>query len=174
MRLFIAVDVPEELRKRAGELQKELPDEGIKKVALPRMHFTLKFLGEANEKNLGKITEALGGVEFSPFRVKLKGVGVFPSEEYIRVIWVGAESAGMEKLADGVNDALERLFPKTEFAPHLTIARVKKRADVREFLKEHGGEVLGEYSAKEFFLVQSVLGPGGPKYLPVAKFEATG
>ncbi len=172
MRLFIAVDMPEGLKKRAAELQKGLPEEGIKKVTPPHMHFTLKFLGDVSEKGLGKVIEALEKVDFSPFKVTLRGVGVFPSEQYIRVIWVGAKSSGMQALAGKVNDALEGIFLKTEFTPHLTIARVKKKVAVSEFLAEYKNMELGKYEVGEFYLVQSVLGPGGPKYTTLAKFEA--
>jgi 2'-5' RNA ligase len=174
MRLFVAVQVPEEVKKRLGQAQKELPEEGLKKVTFPRMHLTLKFLGAVSPKMLGRVGNALEEVSFSPFKVKVRGVGVFPNEKYVRVVWAGCESPELEGLAAKVNEKLGGIFPKEEFSAHLTLARVKKRVAIGEFLKKYAEEEFGEFTVREFYLVESVLGPGGPKYNVVGTYGAEG
>lgn len=172
MRLFIAVDVPPDVRRRIGEAQRELPDEGLAKVTLPRMHITLKFLGEVNPKMLERVDNALREVEFAPFRVKVWGVGVFPNEDYVRVVWAGCKSRELEELAREVNSKLGGMFAQEDFTGHLTIARVKRRPALGEFLKKYMREDFGEFTVREFYLVESVLGPGGPKYSTLGAYKA--
>lgn len=173
MRLFIAVDIPPEIKKRIGEAQKDLPEEGgLKKVGLPLMHITLKFLGEVNPKMLGRVDNALREVKFAPFRVKVRGVGAFPNENYIRVVWAGCEGPELEELARQVNEKLGGMFPKEEFTPHLTIARVKRKLALGDYLKKYAEKDFGEFVVREFYLVESVLGREGPKYTAIAAYPA--
>ncbi|MBD3397589.1 RNA 2',3'-cyclic phosphodiesterase [Candidatus Micrarchaeota archaeon] len=176
MRLFIAVEVPEEVKKRMGELEKELPDEGLRKVDPGLMHITLKFLGEVEEVQLEEIKKALGKIEFLPFKVRVKGVGVFPKEDYVKVVWAGTGGEGLEGLAEKVELALASMFPKEArgFSGHLTLARVKRKIGIKEFLGKHRGEEFGEFGVRKFLLMQSVLGRGGPEYSVVEEFPAGG
>ena len=171
MRLFIAVNIPAEIRKKIGDAQKELPEEGgLVKVTLPRMHITLKFLGEVNPRMLDSVDGVLREISFSPFRVKVRGVGVFPNEKYIKVVWAGCESPALEDLAGDINSKLGGMFGEEEFTGHLTIARVKRKIALGAFLKKYVNEKFGDFLVKEFYLVESVLGPGGPKYNIVASY----
>ena len=61
----------------------------VRWVNKPQMHLTLKFLGEVQPNTEGNIKEILRTVKFKPFSVNLDSIGVFPNENYIRVVWVG-------------------------------------------------------------------------------------
>ena len=89
MRTFIAIELPETIKEYLKEIQKELT--GIKASFVKDFHLTLKFLGEVSEDKIEKIEEKLKEVNFEPFKVTLSNTGVFPSESYIRVVWVGLE-----------------------------------------------------------------------------------
>lgn len=173
MRLFIAVGVPPEIKRKIGEAQKELPEEGgLKKVELPLMHITLKFLGEVNPRMLDRVDGVLREISFAPFPVNVRGIGVFPDERYIRVVWAGCESPGLEELAEQVNEKLGGMFPKEGFTPHITIARVKRKIVMDDYMKKHSGERFGQFRVSEFHLVESILGKGGPKYSVVATYHS--
>lgn len=174
MRLFVAVEVPDEVKKRMGELEKELPENGLKKVESKKMHITLKFLGEVNEGKLEEIKKALGKIEFLPFKVGVKGVGVFPNEKYVKVVWAGTGGEGLEELAEKVELALAPMFPKEArgFSGHLTLARVKRKIEIKEFLEKHRGEEFGEFLVRRFILMKSVLGRGGAEYSVIGEFPA--
>jgi len=174
MRLFIAVEVPDLVKGMMGELEAELPSEGLNKVDVKNMHITLKFLGEVDEVKIGEVKAALSRVEFVPFNVQVKGVGVFPKEDYVKVVWAGTESAELKELAGKVELELASMFGKEArgFSGHLTLARVKRRVDLKEFLGKHREEVFGGFVVDKFLLMKSVLGKGGPEYSVVAEFGA--
>lgn len=173
MRLFIAVGIPPEIKRALNEAQRRLPEEGgLKRVELPLLHITLKFLGEVNPKMLEKIDHALGGVSFSPFTVDLKGIGVFPNPSYIRVVWVGCDNRALEKLAEQINGKLAGLFPEEKFSPHVTIARVKRKLVLDNYLKENAEKGFGRFQVNEFHLIESVLSREGPKYNVLSSYKS--
>jgi 2'-5' RNA ligase len=174
-RLFVSVEVPLELREKIASLAQELPQDAITPVMPKNMHLTLRFIGPVPERTVGDIVRRLREVEFAKFSVPLKGTGVFPGEDYVRVVWAGAQSAELDMLAKKVIEAL-RGIGKEEgrgFSAHLTIARVKRKIDVKEFLHKHAGEEFGSFGVERFCLMRSELKPGAPpRYTPVREFGA--
>jgi RNA 2',3'-cyclic 3'-phosphodiesterase len=173
MRLFVAVQVPDELKEKAASLSKELPADAITPVRPKNMHLTLRFIGEVDEKAKDEIVQSLGKISFKMFRCTLRGVGVFPSEDYVRVVWAGVESGGaLETLAKDVIGALEGYGKDEErkFTAHLTIVRVRRKIDATQFLSMHKEDVFGEFTIPRFELVESILGPTGPEYRLVKAF----
>lgn len=170
MRAFIAIEVPHSIREKIKKIQDELPGEGLKHVEEENLHITLKFLGEIDESKAREIKNIIGSIKFSPFEVNCMGVGVFPNEKYIRVVWVGVESNGiLEKLAEELNDKLEKigfLTAKEKFTSHLTIARVKRKVDLHTFIPKHKNDFFGQFTVMEgdIKLKKSTLTPKGPIY----------
>ena len=180
MRLFVAVPVPEELRAKAAELGKEMKVDkrALSFVKAGNMHLTLRFLGEIDDETVAEVRERLRTIKFERFECALRGIGAFPNENYVRIVWVGAESGGkLEALAKNVIHVL-RGFGKEEkeeggqFSAHLTLARVKQRVDVREFIAKHKNDQFGSFEISEFHLIASVLKPEGSEYKVVEKFRA--
>ncbi len=175
IRLFVSVEMPQELREKVARLAAELPSDAITPVRPETMHMTLRFIGEVPESGVPAIERMLKEVEFGAFQVPVKGVGVFPSENYVRVVWAGAQSPELDALAGKVIGALRGVGKEEArgFSAHLTIARVKKKLDAREFLKKHAEEEFGSFGVDRFMLMRSELKPGTPpKYTVVAVFEA--
>lgn len=173
MRLFVAVPVPEEVRRAVAAAGKEIAQEGVVPVRPENMHATLKFLGETPDAKLRDIEARLRKIAFAPFECTVKGVGAFPNERYIQVVWAGMESGGkLEALAGEVIGALSGYGGDERFTAHLTIARMKRKTDLQDFLQKHAGDVFGGLTVSRFELVRSELGPSGPKYTVVAAFEA--
>lgn len=190
MRLFVALDIPEDIRARLAEfmarLQRGFPD--LKWVRPESLHVTLKFIGESQK--LDEIKAALSRVRFAPFDLSFRGCGFFQPKSP-RVFWVGIEAPPeLAHLADQVDEALKPLgvqandFP---YHPHLTLARVgsgSPKADPRDRDKptmkdlarylEHSPETancdFGSMTACEFFLYKSELSRGGSKYTKLAAF----
>ena len=172
MRCFISINLPEELKSPVSSLKKEINTEGIKPVEDKNLHITLKFLGNVPVEKLGEIEQALRNVEFSKFKIKLKKVGVFPNESYIRVVWIGCENSELEDLSDKINESLSGLFKKEPFSAHLTIARVRRKTDLSNFLEKHREDEFGEFEVSNFELKSSKLSKEGPEYSTVAVFQA--
>ncbi len=172
MRLFAAIQVPVECRPAVQKAA--LPLDGAMGARLlepENWHLTLKFIGEADEAGAKKISEALAGIKFAPFAVKLFGAGAYPSESVPRAIWIGGESQGAARLAKKVEEALAFLGGKPEeFSVHLTVARSKGVADVEEFVQKTG-EVCA-FEAKSFCLMRSTLGAQGAIYEVLREYQA--
>lgn len=94
MRVFIAVEVPEDVKKRLLELLKGLNN--LRRVEGKSMHVTVSFLGEIENSDCA--TEALkeAAKDFKPFDVSAVGLGVFPNENFIKVFWAGLSNGRAE------------------------------------------------------------------------------
>ncbi len=88
MRAFIAVEIPEEHREKIREIQRQFSNLGNINL-VKEYHCTLKFLGDITEKQTEQIKEKLKKIKMKKFEATLEGLGAFPSQSYIRVIWVG-------------------------------------------------------------------------------------
>ncbi len=172
LRCFVSVRIPDQLKENILLAGREPNLQGVKLIERDSLHITLKFLGNVKPSMLEGVVSILRAIEFSPFIVKLKGFGVFPSEEYIRVVWIGCESRGLYDLDKKINLALADIFRKEEFTAHLTIARVKRKVDLHKFLEQHKNDSFGEFVCSSFELMQSKLTSAGPSYSVLAEFAA--
>jgi len=177
MRLFVAVDLDENVRNNIWTLSEELAGmQGLKIVERENLHITLQFLGEVNKRRCELVKDELGKVSFEPFKIKLAGVGAFPSATSPRVVWVDVKEGKEElkRLADNVYEKLRRLgFRRDkEFVAHVTVARVKrKNPNVPKLLSKYAKAEFGEMLIDKFKLKQSILRPQGPLYKDVGVFE---
>lgn len=173
IRCFLAIEIPEEIKNKIEKISKELPKEGIKPVASGNQHVTLKFLGWLSPEKVEQIKKKIEEIRFVSFSVTVKGIGVFPNEKNARVIWIGCETKNkeLEALAEKINAALAKDFEKEAFVGHLTIARVKKKMDWKDFFEKHKNEEFGSFVCKSFALKQSVLQRSGPVYTTLATIE---
>ncbi|MBR9690322.1 RNA 2',3'-cyclic phosphodiesterase [Candidatus Woesearchaeota archaeon] len=167
MRLFIAIDLSKEAKQELKRLQQELFDDNIKVSAAKSFHLTLRFLGDVEKPD--KIIEALKKVEFSPTKLKLSELGVFPNKNYVRVVWVGIEeNKKILELHKQIQEALKPFNFKEDFdfKPHLTLGRVKFVRDKSEFIRKLESIKVesAESDVKEFILYKSTLTPDGPFY----------
>lgn len=129
MRLFVALDIDEEIRNRIQEFTDQV--RGLaphaRWVAPESLHITLKFVGEKPEAFVQQTESALKSVTVAPFRVEFSGAGFFPTSKAARVFWVGIEAGtGLAELAAQIEDSLTTVaIPKEQraFSPHLTLAR---------------------------------------------------
>ncbi len=163
MRAFIAIEIP--FNSRIGELQDSI-DGRVKLVERENMHITLKFLGDVDEKLLEKIEAIIGSCKVEPFTLNLKGVGFFPNERYVRVIWVGVENwEPVVKMAKCIDEKLNSLGFKKErdYTPHLTVARAKGPVRIKDLDKFIGME-FGNVDVREVKIKKSTLTPSGPIY----------
>ncbi|MDH7597254.1 MAG: RNA 2',3'-cyclic phosphodiesterase [Methanothrix sp.] len=176
MRCFVAVDLPEEIKRGVPAIQQAIAMDGLKLVDPELVHITLKFLGEVPEGRVAEIREALARVRFSPFQARITGVGAFPGRS-IRVIWLGA-TGSFEELARAVDTALEPFgFERDKkFSAHATLARVKDPSLSRLLSDRISGISdidLGEFTVDRFVLKKSTLTPRGPIYEDIAEFRAS-
>src|SRR3989338_1382139 len=121
MRAFVAVELGDEVRGKLAQLQLDLPDE-VRRVKPENLHLTLSFLGEIDDEKVGLVKGALDSVSTGAFELECKGVGAFPSADFVRVVWAGALGEGLRLLHSQVNYALKSVgFKEERFSPHITI-----------------------------------------------------
>lgn len=170
MRAFVAVEIlNEDLIKKISQFQSLIKIKA-KPVEPNNLHFTLQFLGEVSKEVSEKVGNALSSIEFSSFKVRFKGIGVFPKPKFPRVIWVGTENDDGRKLVNlskKVNEVLEPLGFKSDkpFSPHVTVFRIKnKLGDITEELEKYQSHDFGVQEVNCIKFKQSVLHQSGPVY----------
>jgi 2'-5' RNA ligase len=172
MRVFLAVDLPPELREELSKLQRELEPatDTARWVAPESIHITLKFIGEVAEKRLEDIEGALTGLTWKPFAITVRSVGFFPGNRSPRVFWAGMEAPTMQNLAEELDSRMERLgFDKEKraFRPHITLARARdSRIDssLVAAASKYAEHRFGSFTVDRIFLFKSVLKPTGAVY----------
>jgi len=175
LRVFIAVDIPDgEVKERILGFQRTIAQTGadLKLVEPENIHITLRFLGDMTTATVENIKTELDRIEFHPFKVVLRGVGVFPDYRRINVVWVGIEegNVGLVDLYGKIGRSLGRIgIPpdRRGLSPHLTVARVRSGRN-REVLSKTVVELadsdFGRIDVTSFSLKRSTLTPGGPIY----------
>ena len=181
IRSFIAFDLEnEQVLSRLTQAQKLVLETGadLRPVAPQNIHVTIRFLGDISPGMVEKVYEAMKKVEFKPFTIQIRGLGVFPSLNFPRVVWAG--------MTDGV-EQLRSIFTQLEpqiralgfkadaygFSPHLTIARVRTAANkqlLAEFVTKKGDFEFGTIQANCLRLKRSQLSPKGPTYSTIKEY----
>ena len=183
IRVFIAVPIPDEVKKVVGEVEDELSQAGadVKWVVPGNVHITLKFLGnilvDSVDVLVRPLADGLRGER--SFEVTLAGTGTFPhGRRAPRVVWIGMED-GKERLAEiagSVEETCFRLGYEKEdrpFRPHLTIGRVRRGSCNLARLSEHVEKVEFKplkMKVNRVNLVRSKLSPRGPAYTVLESF----
>ena len=179
MRVFIAIDVPVEIRERLAVIQDKVrvSTDSARWVAPEAIHVTLKFIGEIPEKRREDIDLALRGLTWKHIRVSVNGVGFFPGTRSARVFWAGLEAASIEGLAEDIDARLERAGFEPErrkFRPHLTLARAK----IGHFDKVMVDSAapfaetdFGTFTVDRIFLFESTLKSGGSVYTKLKEYR---
>ncbi len=182
MRLFVSVDLPDDLADPVADLQDEFRDaSGLKFADSAQAHITMKFLGDVDDGRVAdlerELAAALDDAGVDPFTVRYGGLGVFPSLEYISVVWLGVERGGdqLTRLHEAVEDRTTAMGFDAEdhdFTPHVTLARMEHAGGkdlVQEVVREHD-PTIGEARVEEIRLTESTLTADGPVYSTVESF----
>jgi 2'-5' RNA ligase len=171
MRIFISVNIPEDVKKDIVKIQNSLPEFEGKKTETENLHLTLKFLGEIEEDLLEKVKERLKKIKFAGFETEVNEIGFF-SPKFIKIIWLRLSNC--EELQSEIDLALKDLFKQEErFMGHLTIARIKNIKNKKEFLEKLSKIKVKKESfvVDNFFLMKSELKEKGPVYNVIEEFS---
>lgn len=186
MRLFVAIPVPDVIKDYAWEIKNKLDDGvyDIKWVEYENYHLTLKFLGEVQDSEIQQIKDRLQmAAEASPpFNLFLGGLGFFPHRNRPRVIWLGAK--GDIAKADFLGERIDTYLREIDFEEekkrsfHLTLGRVRSEKNQNRLVQQVSrmNEISPTMPVKigEFYLMESQLFSGGPKYIIQERYELEG
>lgn len=197
-RLFLALELPAEIRRRVAEkldpVRDELPE--TKWVRPDLLHLTLVFLGDVERSLLPPLAARLTAVAAlaRPFEARLGSPGTFPPRRPARVAWLAFEPLGrggdeLVRLRERMSTTAEETLPdfvpeRRPFHAHVTVGRPRspwRREAIERFegaLRRLGGEpfpvdraVLFESHLPKRDRAQRLPGVGeyrGPHYVELA------
>lgn len=181
MRLFVSVDLAG-FDTEIERIQDRFADaSGVRRTDPESVHVTLKFLGDVDDERVPALTDALetaiDGAGVDPFTTEFGGLGAFPSEEYIRVLWIGVREGGDEltRLHEAIEERTTEMGfdpEDNEFTPHATIARMDHaggKEHVQRVLREDD-PTIGVREIEAVELTESVLTDDGSDYTTVERF----
>ena len=182
MRAFIAADVS--AVAPIAKLQNGIASSAgwsrgdVKPVEPDNFHFTLIFLGEITEQEASRVESKLSELRFKAIEVSYIGVGAFPRTEAAKVVWVGVDKEGSQRLSELANKVVSLLAElgfkaDKPFSPHLTIFRVRGGRPVNALpLAEANTALIAKDRIDKVHLKKSELTPSGPIYSNVYTVEA--
>lgn len=179
MRLFTALDISEEARAALVAMM-----DGFRPAAPFRwsppdnLHITTKFIGDWPPERYDDLRKALTCIPcVGPIEISISGLGWFPNPHIPRVLFAGiAASAGLAELHRRTDAACASIgiVPETKkFSPHLTLARIKSAEGVAEARRRIAAlppADFGRFTARQFYLYESVPGPHGSEYAKLEEF----
>lgn len=177
MRLFIAIPVSGKLKDIVLLLQQCLDKKIFRLTKSEQIHITIAFLGEVNEKSVPDIINELKKIRFNSFKLKTKKFGFFPSEEKIRVVWIGLEE---NKDFFKLQYEIRKIFNfKEKLMPHITIARAKEIIISKNKKENYWKKKMFEskydeieFIVDKFVLFESIPTPEGHVYKELEVFKS--
>jgi len=179
MRVFLAIEIPENLKGRLATVQNKLAPSirGVRWEKTEKFHITLIFLGEVAEERISDLEEAVrhGVRGIEPFKISLSGLGCFPNERRPRVIWVGIEGEvetliQLEKQLEAALTKFNFEFDQKKFHPHVTLGRVKGPTSIAEGWSPFAKATEdSKFEVREVTIMKSTLRPTGSVYIPLSR-----
>jgi len=186
MRVFIAIDIDEVIKKDVADLQTKLQAGAdvkradVKWVNPNNMHLTLKFLGEVSDPQVVEVCNIAKDVasQHEHFDIDVETVGYFGGTS-AKVLWVGAgrDCAGLLALQNDLDEQLAQAgWPEEnrEFAAHLTLCRIrnpKAGFQLAQLADQYKDFKVGTIAADAVTVYQSELTPSGPIYTVLGRYE---
>ena len=178
IRSFVALDFLPEAQDFLEELinqEKKLYPQA-KWVKREQLHLTLHFFsafpsGEVEEMN--RILKEVSS-KFTAFPVTLERWGAFPSLHRARVIWIGVDKEGEEKIKNIREEVEEEIVSRgweredREFSPHITLARFRSPFTLPSLEVEN---IRFSTEIKKLVFYQSTLTPRGSVYQELGAFS---
>ena len=175
IRTFVAIEINAgpRLRRIIDQLDQVGPP--VRIVRTPKLHLTLKFLGQTTEDEVPDLVRILDefSADASGIDTHLLGLGAFPNRKKPRVIWTGIqESPAVTVLQTTLDQPLcEAGWPRDErpWRPHVTLARINTRrqpppAVMFELLDQNVATEFGICRLGKVGIYRSLLTPQGPEY----------
>jgi 2'-5' RNA ligase len=155
LRLFTGLELPEDLAFDLSFMQGGIP--GARWIEPGHFHLTLRFIGDIDTSLARDITHSLSAIDIKPFRLSLKGVGVFGGKQP-HTLYVGVEESAELHRLRALHDRLCQVLglpPEgRKYAPHVTLARLKN-PPARQLL--HWVQLHNLYRSKPFDVSEFVL-----------------
>lgn len=185
-RLFVALDLPEEVRAGIAAWGAEaLIDPALRVVGPEALHVTLAFLGQTDLDAVERIEAAMAESALPAPLVELGDPVAKPTPRRARLFALPALAPGAEAMRARLVELLaaERLYrpDKRPFWPHVTVARVRGgergsrgRTPVEQPPKRLPTGLSEAFYGVRMTLYRSELQLQGARYVPLAQVELPG
>lgn len=180
-RVFIAINLPAEVKKELAKFYDKWPELPAKWTAKDNLHITLEFLGDLTDVEIGGACEIVKEVakRHNSFSINLSSVAYGPilrqgfGGRAPKFVWSLGEKS--DELVDLKIDLQEYLLEKVNFkpeagrafVPHITLARISEW-EFRKFDLDERPEINEEidlvFTAESIEVMESELKRGGPVY----------
>ena len=170
MRLFIAIQLSEEMKQLVGDVQNAYRRSGVQGNYTPKenLHLTLAFIGEYGDPD--EVLEAMERVSFAPFAIRMDRLGCFGDLQ-----WAGiGENAKLEALVRKLRHALSDAgipYDKKRFKAHITYLRQAKFPDGKRIMPAEIEPAGMQVTAVS--LMRSTRGKNGMIYTELGTVGAT-
>ena len=162
------MEIPDELKDKIINIQKEFSNFHIKFVEQENLHFCLMFIGEAGEDKLDSIKNAMNNAaKTNRFEIKIAGIGAFPNKDNASVFFLDIKDGRKEmiNLANALRKELPDFKSGKPFTPHLTLGRVKSDNDkLKPIFNKIERIDIGKMTVDKIVLINSTLTNKGPIY----------
>ncbi len=179
-RIFIAINLPEDIKKNLVDYQTKWPELPIRWTKKENLHITLMFLGYLSDEELLevlKMTKEIASHQ-SAFLINLKKIIYGPPKKVPpRMVWAeGEKSKELGKLQKDLENSLlssealakeDLTIEARPYAPHITLGRIKAW-EFRKIEPEERPEVNEEinlnFEVNSIEVMESELKRGGAEY----------
>jgi len=179
-RLFIAINLPEELKEKLASYQNKWSDldpQKIHWVKKDNLHITLVFIGYVTDGEMYEICNIVKEVakRHQPFFIDLEKIVIGPPHATPRMFWAeGIKNQALANLQQDLEDAISnRNLAKKEaraFKPHITLARFKY--EVAKMLTKNIEEPFkASIPVESIEVMESELRRGGAEYIVLDSVE---
>lgn len=189
-RIFTAIDISEQARQKVSNyieaLRKEFSILRVGWEKAEKLHLTLKFLGDCDERQLRVLEKAAENTaktffeseNTAKFKIQISDTGVFPSKRNARILWLGLyDQAGnlakINKILETESEKEGFEKEKRSFKPHLTIARIREPHKSGNLVEKHLENEFEpvEFEVSEIVIYESKLQPTGSIYRKLKTFK---
>jgi len=181
IRTFIALELPELDLKKIIEIRNNYINDydKIKWEPINKLHLTLKFLGDTDEKIIPEINSELEKIlkKYEVFELAFDKFGLFTKDKKPRILWVGLkDNIKLNSLAREIDNVISQFGfekEKRKFTPHITLLRIKDKDEnfYKDFYKLTQVEIPEiNFKANKITFFKSTLLKTGSVYEPIKNF----
>jgi len=172
-RIFLAINLPDKIKKRLSEFKKEWFDLPIRLTKTENLHITLIFIGYVDTEeviDVCKLTKEAISKE-SIFEIKLNKICFGPLNKKPRMIWaVGDINNDLSRLKNNLEG---NLFNSNKnitgynrsFRPHIILAKIKQKEWLKLLNKPNiEKDISLSFLVDSVKIMESYLSRKGPEY----------
>lgn len=189
-RLFVSINLPEEIKETLHKQQKEihtlfpkrLREKIFKWSDKENLHITLAFLGKTKQERVEEVRKILEDTlkDFSSFKMDADKICYGPGDKIPpRLIWLKLKKN--KDFIDIVKNTKRKLYeknlskkPRKNIIPHITLARIKKWAwkrIERDERPDFERKMNFSFKVNSVEIMESKLRKSGPKYLELESIK---